>query len=216
MKTPLDLLRDALPLLDGYGASFAVAGGVAASIYRDTPRLTKDIDLALDLGQQEATRKAAVSIVEGLGLRAAAVRRIELAGAPSMNKRRSPIAIVVGRKPGERLGLGMDILLPSMPWVRQAVRRGQDNCLDYGFADIPTICPEDVIIAKAAALLDKPGRYSDMDDINAIFQSDCDLDIVYLVESFENLRLALPVTLERFAPRALQRASKRRRRSPQA
>ena len=66
-----------------------------------------------------------------------------------MNKKREPAAIIVGRA-GE-LDVGVDFILPEMPWFESAITRAQANQLDFGFGEIPCITLEDMIIAKLFA-----------------------------------------------------------------
>ena len=78
-------------------------------------------------------------------------------------------ALVVGRESGAELFLGVDFLLPSNPWVDDAVRRGQSNLLDYGFVSAPTITVEDLYLAKVLAHQENKDRVLDRDDVESIF-----------------------------------------------
>jgi hypothetical protein len=178
-----------------------VAGGIAASIYRDRPRLTNDIGIAIDLGQ--ASEDKAIQILNKLGFNAAAGW---ISDSNQLLKR--SVALVIGRKNLNELESTIDFLLPVFPWLPQAVQRANENRIDYGFAKFPTLTPEDIIIAKAFALKLDENRFQDMDDIQSILKQHNSLDLIYLARAFEELRLSLPKTLEAIAPSALKRASK--------
>jgi hypothetical protein len=92
---------------------------------------------------------------------------------------------------GESKGL-IDILLPDLPWVSKAVKRAQHNRLDLGFAAVPVITPEDLIIAKCYSLRNSPDRFQDLDDIKEIFINIQDLDRDYLESSLQELDLVIP------------------------
>ncbi len=146
------LFKSAVEELNSNGISFAVAGGFAADLYRHEPRLTMDIDLAVQVTGQAA--KTATGIVEAIGLQAGVIRSADLAGGPMFaikNKSTRP-CIIVGRNPDQSKLEGVDLLLPEMPWVEQAVDRAQDNLIDFGFGAVPTLTLEDVIISKLYAL----------------------------------------------------------------
>ena len=202
--TPLKLLRVVCEHLDSADGNFAIAGGLAASYYRKQPRLTNDVDIALFVENQERSKEVAVTILERLAY-FPAMGCIE--GLEEISG--TTLALVIGRSEKEELESTIDFLLPSLPWVEKAVRRGQANRIDFGFATLPSMTPEDVIIAKTFALALEPTRFKDMDDIQSIFQADNQLDLVYLVNEFERLGIALPDPLLEFAPKAMTRVSKK-------
>jgi hypothetical protein len=116
--------------------------------------------------------------------------------------------MIVGRRAGEPGQPGLDILLPAIPWVPDAVRRAQNNRIDYGFGATPTITIEDVIVAKLAALRAFPSRWKDLDDLTSIFSTRSELDLVYLTGQMRRFDLVLPEALRGAAPDLLARTSR--------
>jgi hypothetical protein len=100
---------------------------------------------------------------------------------------------------GDMKGL-IDILLPDLPWVRKAVERAQHNRLNLGFAAVPVITPEDLIIAKCYSLRNSPDRFQDLDDLKEILMSVEDLDRDYLEISLQALGLVVPDQVAGFVP----------------
>ncbi len=196
---PLKLLEQAYNLLSEYRNNYALAGGLAASFYRERPRLTNDVDIAFCVTDKEATVQAAKSIIAALGFDASWGWIDGLS-----EKTGEPMGLVIGREQGNELGSSIDFIIPTLPWVRKAVERGQDNLIDFGFARIPTLTPEDLVIAKVFALSLAPNRFQDLDDLISIFKTDNRLDLVYLTAELKSINLALPQTVASFAPAALQ------------
>ncbi|HLG20950.1 MAG TPA: nucleotidyl transferase AbiEii/AbiGii toxin family protein [Bdellovibrionota bacterium] len=206
--TPLALLRAVVPLLRRSGCQYAVAGGLAAALYRREPRLTQDVDVLLLASSIRGTQNEAEKILGKLKFSVGLARASDLNRAPGFHKRQDPVVMLVGRKEGKEKEGGLDVLLPTMPWVVRAIERAQCNLIDFGFGRLPTITPEDLIVAKALALTDNPSRYKDLDDLQSIFEANLQLDFPYLVSLFELHRLWLPRALEKVAPKPVQRASR--------
>lgn len=204
--TPLALLQRVAEALNKRSLAFAVAGGLCASFYRRSPRLTKDVDIALCADKADTTRSVAKAVIEELGFETA------LGWTVSNEKNASQINLVIGRIDSSDDAGTIDILLPSLPWVRLAIERAQHNKLDFEFSLLPALTPEDVIVSKAYALGCDPNRFQDMDDIREIFDGENRLDLLYIVERFEQLSLSLPKQLEALVPKPIQRASKAQRR----
>lgn len=203
--TPLKLLEQVFSELEKHSGHFAIAGGLAASFYRVKPRVTNDVDIALFVDDVEKSKETATCIIKAIGYHPA------FGWISGMNEAAGdPIALVIGRKDKHELESTIDFLLPTLPWVEKAVERGQHSVIDFGFARLPTITPEDLILAKAFALMLEPNRYQDLDDIQSILKADNQLDIVYLVNEFERLKLSLPTALMELAPKALKRVVKNR------
>jgi hypothetical protein len=101
----------------------------------------------------------------------------------------SSIFAVIGKKQG--FVPSIDLLLPNLPWVRDAVSRAQDNLIDYGFAKLATIRPEDLLISKAYALSIDPARPDDRGDIKEILSNDVIDEPDYMHEALERLNLSL-------------------------
>lgn len=177
-----------------------LADGLAASLYRDTPRLTTDVDIALAANPLQDPQIVAERLIREVGY-VPALGWIDT----SRLGEQAPVVMVIGRKPDDDFSSTRDILLPALPWVSGAVERAQFNRIDFGFARIPTITPEDLIIAKVCALKAEPDRFQDLDDIKAILARRDDLDFLYITEGFARLSLSLPRALKRFAPKALKR-----------
>jgi hypothetical protein len=106
--------------------------------------------------------------------------------------------MVVGRKKGVVAGEGVDILLPAIPWVADAVRRAQHNRVDFGFGAVPVITVEDLILAKLYALNSARLRAKDLDDLQSIYESGCDIDIAYLSGQMRSFDIRVPRAAEPF------------------
>lgn len=204
--TPLKLLQIVAGKLEVHLGSFAVAGGLAASYYRARPRLTNDVDIAIDLGSIKKSKDAASKIIKSVGYKEALGWIAETDG-----RTKQPIALVIGRPNLDELESTIDFLLPVLPWVKKAIPRAQDNLIDYGFKKLPTLTPEDIVIAKAFALMISPTRFQDLDDLQSIFSNNNQLDMIYLTSEFEQLALSLPTALKDSTPKALRRVVKPRR-----
>jgi hypothetical protein len=188
--------------------TFAIAGGLAADLYRVNHRLTGDVDVLLLAGDQ--TLEMAEEILRALSLKPAIAREADLAGGPLFAIRggRTKPCMVVGRPEGKPHGLGVDILLPTLAWVTDAVRRAQQNPVDFGFGSVPTMLVEDVIIAKLAALKNCSSRFKDLDDLSSIFQKGELLDMPYLTGQMQRFSLALPKVVRAEAPEPLRLISR--------
>jgi len=182
---------------------FAVAGGFAADLYRHEPRLTMDIDLVIMVDKQAV--EIATEIIEALGLRSGVVRSADLAGGPmfAIKRKSTKACMVVGRKPGESTGEGVDFLLPEIPWTTQAVLRAQDNPADFGFGAVPALTVEDVIIAKLFALQSSDVRAKDLDDLQSIYCAAPILNIPYIAGQMSRLNLVIPDKAKPLLPEPL-------------
>lgn len=103
-------------------------------------------------------------------------------------------ALIVGREELPGSYTGIDFLLPSVPWVDQAVARAQHNKLDYGFAKVATLTPEDLIVAKIYAFQGNPERHVDLEDVMSILQSTKPLDKGYILQACGRLALKPPAS----------------------
>jgi len=182
---------------------FAVAGGFAADLYRLEPRLTMDVDLAV-AADADALR-VATAVVEAVGLRAGVIRMADFAGGPlfAIRQKNTKPCMVVGRKAGNPTGEGVDILLPSLPWVENAILRAQDNRVDFGFGSVPALTVEDVILSKLFALQSTELRVKDLDDIQSIYAADPELNAPYLAGQISRLGLTIPDKAKSFLPESL-------------
>ncbi len=204
-EAPLKLLERAVKVLKKHRSEFAVAGGLAASVYRIQPRVTNDVDIVLLADPDSKTEEVARCVIKELDLKPVKASEAQLKKRPSINKRNSPTFIIVGRREGEEVHSGLDIMLPTMPWVTNAVKRAQLNHIDFGFETLPAITPEDLIIAKAWALRDNPSRFKDLDDLKEIFTGPLELEAAYLFAEFEKHDLTLPRVLKKIVGKRFRR-----------
>jgi hypothetical protein len=182
---------------------FAVAGGLAADLYRSEPRLTMDVDLVI-LTEGSGT-ETAISVIEALGLHAGIARAADLAGGPlfAIRRRNTEPRMIVGRSPGKASSEGVDIILPSIPWAKSAVERGQSNQVDFGFGPVPALTLEDIILAKLYSLMATPLRAKDLDDLQSIFSSRPDLDLPYLAGQMQRIQITIPKAAKGFLPKPI-------------
>ncbi len=179
-------LRRAVEILNDYPGNWALCGGVAASIYRKNPRFTNDIDFALIDSEKISAKSLAVTVSEKLGYKA----QIGFFEEPTTNKLVN--GLICARLDGnDDLFVGLDFLLPVQNWIEPAVKLAQNNRIDFGFALLPTITPECLIIAKFNALCANPERFQDLDDLKNI-ANDIDLNYDYLKNEIKKLGMEVP------------------------
>jgi hypothetical protein len=198
------LFKDAVRQLEHRQVSYAVAGGLAASLYRQEPRMTMDVDLVIMA--ESGTTDTAISVLQSIGLEAGIARKADLAGGPlfAIRRRNTAACMVVGRSADKSHAWGVDILLPAMPWVRDAVLRAQDNRVDFGFGGVPTLTLEDIILAKLHALGAGIPRPKDMDDLQSIYAANGgEIDTVYLAAQMRRFAFTVPRAVEPFIPKEL-------------
>ncbi len=198
--TPIKLLQLIEKELRKYQQQYAIAGGLAASYYRKQPRLTNDLDIAINTGSIENSKKSAIKIIENIGYNSAFGWI-----ASAEKKLKNPVALVIGSKSKDSFDATIDFLLPVFPWVEKAIVRAQNNLIDYGFSTIPTMTIEDIIIAKTFALNIEAKRFQDLDDLQSIFLAKNELDLSYLVAEFERLKIAVPTSIRANSPKSLSR-----------
>lgn len=191
MRVFLELKR-AAQALKPYDGQWAICGGVAASIYREKPRFTNDIDFALCDTPLLSAEELASRVVKDLGY-------AELKGFVPASHRGTGssgtgqiLGLICARtNPPEERFAGIDFILPVQFWVAESVRFAQQNRIDYGFAALPTITPESLILAKLAAFQSNPQRIVDLDDINELSKT-CDLDLQFLQRQIDQNQLLIP------------------------
>jgi hypothetical protein len=183
----LQRLKDLFSLLQSYEGSWAICGGVAASIYRTTPRFTGDIDIAIIDHNGQSAKEISQSVLTSLGYN-------PILGfvTDEHGKLIKPQALVIGREVEPGTFVGVDFLLPVMPWIESAVFRAQKNKLDYGFARIPTITVEDLCVAKLWALRGPNPRSVDLEDVLAVLEAAKEVDSNYILQSCANLSIVPP------------------------
>lgn len=155
----LQSLKRTIELLTPWEGSYAICGGVAACLYRETPRYTGDIDIAIIDSSSKSAHEIAETVLKGLGYE-------PIVGFVTNHRGElmQQVALVVGREADQSKYSGIDFLLPVLDWVEPAVRRAQHNKLDFGFAQIASLTPEDLIVAKLFALQGAPERTHDLDE----------------------------------------------------
>lgn len=200
-------LKRSVALLQENGLEFAIAGGVAASVYRDEDRVTKDVDFLI--GGSGNLVKIGTSLINQLGLSAHIARQANLDGGPlfAIKKKSSPEMVIIGRDP-KKEAPGVDFLLPNNNWAPRALQRAQLNQLDWGFSKIATMTVEDVVVAKLIAS-HKAEREQDILDIRSIFRAKNEIDLIYLIARMKEFRVTVARVVAKDVPYQLLRASKR-------
>lgn len=203
-----ELLKAVTSVLTDTDIQFALAGGLASSIYRQDTRLTNDLDIAILLDQKNNQEHVTFSeeLISQFNLSPHVVREANLRGGPLFAiKRKSSIPmIVVGRNKGSNT-IGLDLLLPTLPWVKDAVLRSRNNVIDFGICKTPCITVEDLIISKFFSHSISPSREKDLDDLRSIFEAKHELELDYLVAKMKEYRLSVPKTLREVAPKAINK-----------
>jgi hypothetical protein len=171
--------------------SWALCGGVLAAVYRETPRFTGDIDIAIIDSVGLTAEEAATEILREMGFSPVSGFVPNPAGGSKQTK-----ALICGRGTNSERFVGIDFLLPIFPWVQTAVERAQTNLIDYGFASIPALTAEDLILAKINALQLPEQRAIDIDDILSILQSKLPIDRTYIRRGARLMSFNIPDWLD--------------------
>lgn len=210
MKTSLaDFFKRVVRALEGSGVEYALAGGLVASIYRSNERTTKYLDFLI-LAEKDTQGKA-LSIIRRLGLEPHIIRKADLEGGPLFAiKRKGTVPLIIAGRPAEDdAGIGLDFILPEMPWFTSALGRAKLNRLDFGFGPIPCLTREDIMISKFHSLKNDKARFNDLDDLKSIFLSGHGFDAAYVCGQMQALGLPVPAELKGIAPRPLLLVSKK-------
>jgi predicted nucleotidyltransferase len=198
--TPLQALKKTVAALSELPCRFCLVGGHAASLYRSQERFTRDVDFALVADAKGKSRAIASQAIEKLGMKPVAGFMV----LGDTEKSQRAVCMVTSEPlPSELTGL-VDILLPELPWVLDAVGRAQDNLIDLGFAKVPVITAEDLILAKCYAVRNSPDRFQDLDDLKQLFKDVKDLDTDYVRRRLVELELTIPEHIKQFAPDVLR------------
>lgn len=186
-----ECLEKTVALLKKAEITFAVGGGLAASLYRYEPRLTGDVDVVIATGGHDVS--VAKKMLQSLGFEPKLIRKADFDGGPlfAIKKKNTPVVMVGGRENKNLMGVGVDFLLPVLPWVTDALARGQENQVDFGFGLIPVLTVEDVLLTKLYALQSAHNRPKDLDDIQSIMQAAPELDEWYIRIQIEKLGICL-------------------------
>ncbi len=195
--TPLGALKKAVDILEKSSCLYCLVGGHAASLYRAQERLTRDVDFALLANPESHSKKIAEQIIKEMGLKPV----IGFIPRNSKQSERKTVCMISSSGPeGQAKGI-IDILLPELPWVSKAIERAQENRVDLGFASVPVITAEDLIVAKCYALQNAPDRFQDLDDLKEISESIKDLDFDYLASALSELSLSIPKEVRKYFPK---------------
>ena len=195
--TPLVTLKRAVKILERKACHFCLIGGHAASLYRTQERLTRDVDFALVADPVSNSRKLAEQVIEEIGL----IPVVRFIPPSAKEGRRKSVYLITSKAARDESKGVIDILLPVLPWIFFAVERAQHNRIAMGFASVPVITPEDLIIAKCYALRNSPDRFQDLDDIKEIFIGVNDLDFDYIHTTLKKHSLSIPQAVRKFAVR---------------
>ena len=198
--TPLQALKRTVAALSELPCRFCLVGGHAASLYRSQERFTKDVDFALVADAKGKSRVIASQAIKKLGMKPVAGFMV----LGDTERRERALCMVTSEPPASELTGLVDILLPEVPWVLDAVGRAQDNLIDLGFAKVPVITPEDLILAKCYAVRNSPDRFQDLDDLKQLFKDVRDLDTDYLRRRLVELKLTIPDQIKQFVPDVLR------------
>lgn len=188
---------------------YALAGGLVASLYRKEERLTKDLDFLL-LAETQSQQKA-TEIIISFGLKPHIIRKANLEGGPmfAIKRKSTPPYIIAGRSDGDDAKIGLDFILPEMPWFGAALCRAEQNNIDFGIGKVACMTVEDVIVAKFFSYKNDQSRFNDLDDLKSIFLAKRPLDLAYLSGQMQRLGLTVPKPLTAIVPQVLNIVSKK-------
>ena len=210
----LELTKLICDKLQKENINFAIAGGICADIYRGEPRATDDIDILVAIDEENISQ--AKNIIKDLGYTATVVTESMLKGDTRFRRKskKGTPQIVVGRD--KEKPYGVDFLLMSFPWAKNALERSQNNLIGIrDIGQIPCLTVEDMIISKLFAIKNSPTRRykkSDIPDIALMLENNVNVDFEYLSNAMESLELLLPKGVEQEAHYSLARVSKKIRR----
>lgn len=147
-----------------------VIGGVASALWGE-PRVTRDVDLKILLGRDEADRLLAVLTPDYTPL------------LPDPRRALKEQAMLFVRDPAETR---LDLLLADTPYDVQAIRRGRIVELQPG-ATISVCSPEDLVIYKLVST-----RLRDHEDASSVVRRQGDkLDDSYVLHWLRQFEQAL-------------------------
>jgi Nucleotidyl transferase AbiEii toxin, Type IV TA system len=201
-------LKAVVELLQASNVRYALAGGLVASLYRQTVRMTADVDFLIFSGAHSEAQ--AKKILKARGLEISEVRKAQLEGGPqhAIKSRSTPILLIAGRPIESGTSVGVDFLLPGFPWFQIALERAEENYVDFGFGKIPCLTAEDIVLSKLYSISNRSDRFQDFDDIQDIFLADRKLDLNYLSSKMRELRLKIPSQLKNCVPDILRKTSR--------
>jgi hypothetical protein len=207
--TLIHFFKEVVKALKAKDVEYALAGGLVASLYRENERTTNDLDFLI-FSEME-TQKIASTIIKQFALEPHIIRKADLEGGPLFAiKRKNTTPYIIAGRADQKIGL--DFILPTMPWFEEAIRRAKLNQIDFGFGPIPCLTKEDVIISKLYALRNDSSRFNDLDDLKSILKSPAEIDMAYICGQMQKLNLSIPESLKNHAPKPMLLTSKRVRR----
>lgn len=156
---PLAAVRTVGALLEAQGATWALAGALAANVYRHDVRATGDVDLLVGFGAFDSS----VAL-------AALADSLERTGWV-LGDRRNRDWMLRARHP--EYGL-VDVLSVGMVYQERAVERAVVHVGDDG-TELRVLAIEDVLIHKLIA-----DRSKDAADVESILATDPEMDLEYL------------------------------------
>ncbi|MBI2342838.1 MAG: hypothetical protein HYV02_00645 [Deltaproteobacteria bacterium] len=117
--------------------------------------------------------------------------------------------MIVGREEKNKSAIGLDFILPDMPWFACGLSRAEQNNVDFGFGKLPCLTVEDLILSKLFLFANDKTRFNDLDDLQSIFLAEQPLDLAYLSGQMRRLCLDIPVPIHEMAPSVLKLVSKK-------
>lgn len=205
----IQFFKQVIDRLEKSKVSYALAGGLVASIYRIEKRLTLDLDFLIL--SKSKTQEKATQIIKSFGLEPTIITKADLEGGPmfAIKRKSTEPVMIAGRAKNAPDTIGLDFILPQMPWFDSALNRAQNNAIDFGFGPVPSLTVEDIIVAKFLALKNKSTRFKDLDDLQSIFAANHKLDLPYLYHQMKKLDVLVPNQIKELVPNALKQASKK-------
>lgn len=201
--------KEVVSRLEREKVRYALAGGLVASLYRKDERVTNDLDFLI-LAESQSDKKAS-QIIGSFGLKPTIIRKADLEGGPLFAVKRGNTTpyIIAGRAEKDPSKIGLDFILPEMPWFESALDRAEQNRINFGFGPVPSLTVEDLMIAKFFSLKNDARRFNDLDDLKSIFEAGHNLDLAYLCGQMRKLNLVVPKELKTFSPKSLYLVSRR-------
>lgn len=205
----IEFFKKAVKALKARNVDYALAGGLVASIYRSDARTTNDLDFLIL--SDAKTQKVATSIIRQFKLEPHIVRKADLERGPmfAIKRKSTTPYIIAGRSKKNGQQIGLDFILPSMPWFEKAIERAGHNEIDFGFGPIPCLTKEDVVISKLYSLKNDQSRFNDLDDLKSILQAGHNIDIPYICGQMQKLQLLVPDSLKEIVPKPILLTSKK-------
>jgi hypothetical protein len=188
------------------GVRYALAGGLAASLYRETIRTTDDIDFIISYGESDI--KKLNILANKISRKVELVRKAELEGGPLFAIKRKSTEVVLIRlldKDNPKL-LPIDLLLVNNKWVPKALDRSL--MLSNSTLEIPVISPEDLILAKLISLQNRTDRLQDAQDIREILLAQQNIDWSYLKLELVRHAVTIPEQFKGYFPQKFEKICK--------